>query len=88
MTDSQGCCHIGKMVFGVIIFAFAIQLFFCLVGIAVAAGTGFAPYAAFMHLLCWPVYFISLAFAVLMGIIKCLKRCGNGSCHKDTKSCD
>jgi hypothetical protein len=63
------------MVFGVIIFAFAIQLFFCLVGIAVAAGTGYVPNAAFSHLLCWPVYFISLAFAVLMSIVKCLKHC-------------
>ena len=88
MTNSTGCCQIGKMVLGVVIFAIAIQLFFCLIAIAVAAGNGLLPIIAFSHMLSWPIYFISLALAVLLGIVRCLKGCCKSqACCSKTKEC-
>jgi hypothetical protein len=83
MTNSSGSCHIGKMVASVIIFAVGIQLFFCLMAIAIAAGNALLPIVAFSHMLSWPIYFLSLALAVILGIVRCLK----GSCCKSQSCC-
>lgn len=84
--SSFDSCHIGKMVFGMVIFAFAIQLFFCLMAVAVAVGNGLTPFFAFSHMLSWPIYFISLALAVILGVAKCIKKCcGAKNCCPESK---
>ena len=90
MTNSKGCCQIGKKVICIIIFAVAIQLFFCLMAIAVAAGNALLPIVAFSHMLSWPIYFISLALAVILGVVRCLKSCGDKSqacCCSSSQEC-
>ena len=85
--NTEGCCQIGKMIFGTIIFSVALQIFFCLIAVAVAAGNGYVPIVAFSHVLSWPVYFICLALAILSGLTHCMCRCcaSGSSCTPSKK---
>jgi membrane associated rhomboid family serine protease len=83
MSNNQGSCNYGKMLLCIIIMALAIQVFISLISIAVAAGAGYSVFSAFFHMFCWPIYFLSLCLAILLGIVKCLK----GHCNADSKAC-
>jgi hypothetical protein len=88
MTNSNGSCAMGKMIFGIIIFAVAIQLFFILVAIAVASGNDLPLIFAIHHMLSWPIYFMSLALAVVLAAVRCLKSCSRSqSCCSTSQDC-
>lgn len=86
MTNSQGCCHLGKILVAVIVFAFALQLFFCLMAVAVATGNGYLPIVAFSHMFCWPIYFICLGLSFLLAVFKCIKHYVK-HCSDDSANC-